>query len=1102
MRVATGLSVRATRAPHPVVLLALTLIMAALPGSVRAQTATGVINGTVTDPKGLPIEGANVVIKDTDTNTESPVTTNDTGRYVAPLLQPDHYEVTVSKDGFATVQNKDISLIVGQTLTIDVQMPLQSQQGTVTVTAATPLIETEKTEQSQAVTEDLVSDLPTNSRRWQDFVLLTPGVTTDGFSGLSSFRGISGLYNNNSVDGANNSQAFFSESRGRASVVAYVYSPDSIREFQVSSSNYSAELGQAVGGTVNAVTKSGTNQFHGDAFWNVRYPSWNALDPATITNDVNSHLPVTQTVHQQNQFGGSLGGPILKDKLFFFATYDGFRKVNPIQYFSTSPAVTTLTCPSTTYVPAATCTNAMNFLLSQLGIAPRDLVQDIGFAKLDYQLNTANHLNALVNFQDWGEPFGYNTSYTVSNGGKGNNGTGATRERFVIASWDSTISNNMLNELRFQWGQDFEYDSANAPGPFFNIGNFIEYGETSALPRPAFPDENRYQVTDNYSLIKGPHTFKMGVDFNFIHEVLINLFQGDGSYSYTTAVALPAAAGCPATTQNTEFCDWLLDVAGVTDIPGDTRAGKHYSTFTQVTDPITHVGKDDFYDDDYAAFIQDTWKVRHNLTLNLGVRYDLQHVPPPPSPNTNTPLLAFYTSTLNIDRGDAAPRIGLAWNFANNTVLRLGFGTFFGKTSNSTYYALRVENGIYQQTISGCSPTASTAALRACAPVAPNVFFTPPGPALAAPFVGALTPTVGIPAPLPGAAGAVHGMPPDFVNPRALEGELTLEHRLPWNVSVSGTYLLTRGEHLPWDADANVAPSTTTRSYDVLNTAGTTVNTYTVPFYTTPLDPSTGIIQAQYSVVNSWYNAMVLTVRKPISSGIEILANYTLSHSLDDGETAGGVTSENTSGATFFGNDSVLNPYNRSEDYGNSDLDQRNRFVASVVWTPPYARNLSNKFERAALDGWILSGILTSASGQPFTPTIGTFTPTGGLAGGMTGAVIGTSASASGGRISWVARNSSTLPGWTNLDFRVAKTFTFRERFNFMVHAEAFNLFNSMIVEDLNPQEFTESAPGGTGCVGHTNACLVPFSSFQVPTTTSGPLLGARQLQVGARFEF
>src|ERR1700683_4325597 len=323
---------REARIAKWVLFLSLSLLASVGIGSAAAQTATGTINGTVTDPQGLSMSGVTVNVKDVDTGTDHIFTSNETGLYVAPLLEPGNYEIVASKDGFNTIEQKGVTLLVAQTLTVDIKMSLKTQEGTVTVTSELPLIETDKTEQSRAITENLVANLPTNGRRWEDFVLLTPGVTTDGTSGLSAFHGISGLYNNNSVDGANHNQAFFSASRGRASVVSYVYSADSIKEFQVGGSNYNAEFGQAVGGIVNAVTKSGTNQYHGDLFYNLRYPSLNALDPLAKTSAAPNGTIATQTVHQKQEFGGSIGGPIWKDKLFFFGTYDGFRKVNPIQY--------------------------------------------------------------------------------------------------------------------------------------------------------------------------------------------------------------------------------------------------------------------------------------------------------------------------------------------------------------------------------------------------------------------------------------------------------------------------------------------------------------------------------------------------------------------------------------------------------------------------------------------------------------------------------------------------------------------------------------------------------------------------------------------------
>ena len=216
---------------------------------------------------------------DTDTGVSRTVTTNAAGSYTATFLQPGHYEVILGGGGFGKVDRKNLVLTVGQTLTVDAALPAGSVTTEVDVTSESPILDTEKTEVSQTIDQNLIANLPVASRNWSAFVLLTPNVTQDGGSGLVSFHGISGLYNQNYVDGANNNQMLFSEARGRASGAPYVYSVDSIKEFQAETSNYSVEFGQAAGGQVNAITKSGTNQIHGDLFYYLRYPDLNALDP-------------------------------------------------------------------------------------------------------------------------------------------------------------------------------------------------------------------------------------------------------------------------------------------------------------------------------------------------------------------------------------------------------------------------------------------------------------------------------------------------------------------------------------------------------------------------------------------------------------------------------------------------------------------------------------------------------------------------------------------------------------------------------------------------------------------------------------------------------
>src|SRR5580704_8153719 len=243
-----------------VVSLTMLVLIAGFAGSASAQVATGALTGTVTDQKGLAMTGVSVVAHNEATGTDSqPVMSNESGLYNFPFLAPGTYDVTASQAGFSTVQQKGILLGVAQTVRIDIQMPVSATQTLVTVTTEIPVLETEKTEQSQNVSENLVSNLPVSSRRWEQFAFLTPGLTPDGATGGMSFHGINSNYNNNSVDGANNNSSYNGSARGGTANEGYTYSGDSVREFQVESGAFNAELGQAAGGSVNAITKSGTS---------------------------------------------------------------------------------------------------------------------------------------------------------------------------------------------------------------------------------------------------------------------------------------------------------------------------------------------------------------------------------------------------------------------------------------------------------------------------------------------------------------------------------------------------------------------------------------------------------------------------------------------------------------------------------------------------------------------------------------------------------------------------------------------------------------------------------------------------------------------------
>ncbi len=289
------------------------------------------------DSTGAVVPGASVVLTNTATGATRTLTTDSEGHYVASFLQPGPYEVVVGGGTFGKVDRKNIPVTVGAPVTVDITLPAASVTTDVTVSSEPPLIDTEKVEGSQVIDQAVISNLPVNSRRFDSFVLLTPNVVPDGNTGLIGYRGISGVYNTNIVDGANNNQQFFSEARGRSIGAPYVFPVDAISEFESSAVGYSAELGGAAGGIINAITKSGGNQFHGDAYEYYRTPGFNALDPYNKFQGRSANNPIflTQPVKVQHQFGVSVGGPIIKDKLFFHFTYDGFRKVTPIVYTST-----------------------------------------------------------------------------------------------------------------------------------------------------------------------------------------------------------------------------------------------------------------------------------------------------------------------------------------------------------------------------------------------------------------------------------------------------------------------------------------------------------------------------------------------------------------------------------------------------------------------------------------------------------------------------------------------------------------------------------------------------------------------------------------------
>lgn len=1097
--------------------LALALVGTSTVGGQGAGTAS--IIGTIKDPKGLVIPGAEVVVRNTDTGAERVLFTNEAGLYSTPLLQPGRYEVRVRKLGFSEMVRQDLSLEVGQTLALDIALPLKAVQETVEVSGAMGSVETVNFGVSQTIDAAKVENLPLNGRRWDNLVLLTPGVSEDGGSGGVSFRGISSLYSNNMVDGADNNQAFFSEARGRTRI-PYGYSLNAIKEFDVTTAVYTAELGRAAGGTVNAITKSGTNEWHGDAFYFIRDDLWLARDP--IAKGSGQPKPD----ERRQQFGGSFSGPVVRQRLFFFLNYDQQKRNFPAvitpssaNFFnSTSPGSQAQRC-SDPNCPAVLA--ALRPLFN--AINPRQGVQQLGIAKVDYAWDRNNRLSGVANILRWDSPNGIFTSPILSTTALAQ-GTDNVANEFLTIAWSRVMASTLVNEARFQYGRDFESQRANASGPSFRfdlIGG-AAFGMRDFLPRVAFPNEKRFQWADNLSWVRNRHQFKTGLDLNHVRDSVRQLFQGGGVYSYLGPDALNRFA---------------RDLRLATTLAPSFS----YSSFSQTVDPVTGRGRGSFRTNDYNFYFQDTLRVRSNLALNFALRYELQQMPAVVRPNPLVP----ETAKLNTDTNNFGHRFGFAWSPGRERkqVIRGGYGLYYGRTPNSTIFVHLFQNGVFQR-IFIFAPSGGVAPCGA--PVVPGIVFPQPD---AAP---ALTPIFGTSGPTPTnefpnlaaflaacgdraeRSGLVTALDPRFVNPAVHQYDLVYERELPWKLIATVSYIGSRGSHLPVFVDANLASPSSTKTYLVLDGGGNIIppSSVTVPFFvvTGPAGENLrprrglGVLVMGKSVINSWYNGLVVRFRRQESRGFSFDAHFTWSQARDNGGVAG-------ANGTFAGTVSPLNPLDFRGEYGLSELDIRKRFVLNLYWIMPFSKWTKSASLKRVVGGWKMSSVWRFQDGRPVAAEVNGRPNCGvGGDGGLTcGAVDGTGVPVNG-RVPFIARNSQfTSPGLITFDLRLAREFKLGDRSRFEFIWEAFNLFNrtnavpSSGLFAVQNRAFDFVAPGGTVLPGlspvictnalavvNFNGCLVqrrpPGTSasdeFLALRSTSNTLYTARQMQFGARIRF
>lgn len=1020
--------------------LAVFCLIALAVGAAFAQSSAGTasIQGVVTDPSGAVIPGVEVAVRNVGTNVGRTVQSNAAGRYEVVALQPGPYEIKASRSGFANLVRTGVTLSVGSRTAVDLALTVSGTVETVTVEANAAAVDTDKTDVSTVVNLNDMLNLPLNGRRWDAFVMTTPGATNDGGFGLISFRGISGLYNNNMIDGMDNNQAFFSEAKGRTRL-SYGVSSEAIREFQVGTSNFSAQYGRSAGGVVNAVTKSGANEIHGSFFYLIRDDSLNAKN--SISAPALRALSLAEKPKdRRQQFGPSVGGALKKDKLFYFLSYDQQKRVFPAVVVPNSTTFFNQTGTAPGFA------NAVSFFQSMQGPQAREGNQWLGLSRIDWNATPRNQISTTLNILRWDSPNGIQTAPTYRYH-ESANGSDVVKNETLIARWTAVVTPSLVSELRFQWGRDFEAQQPNAAGPAVAVTNGFDFGMPNYLPRGAYPDEKRWQISQNFSWLKGRHSLKYGYDYTRVNDLMINLYRGGGEYNaYSTLNAF--ALDC----SNAALPLPLKNCVATPTSGSDGITGKHYTNFYQQFDTAGLNGKTEFATTDLAFYIEDSFKPLSNLTLNFGLRYDLQTVPGLTG-NSDLP----GTMRINTDKNNFGPRVGVSWDpfGKSKTVIRAGAGTYYGRTQNSTMANLITNNGVRFKQYSFIPTTAGS-------PVFPNVLSAIPT----------------------GASGRPDALfaASDFANPLIYQMEFAIEQEVAKDLTVNATYMATRGQRMPLFRDTNLFPQSQTATYTVCadpqvgssTTCSNVARTFTIPF-SSGARPNTnyGYLTIAESTVNTWYHGLILQAKKRFSHGVQFQAGFTISKAQDNGQSS----------QTFSSNNQPSNPFNLRQDYALSDFDQRKRFTTSAMWRPPFSK-LSNKGLRRAFDGFQISTILTLADGKPYSgSTSGNPTPAG-ILGGLYG--VGGSS-----RVPFVGRNTNTYPGFASLDLRLAREFKFGDRFRWQLIAEGFNMINRVNISGITTTQYNVRG-----------AVLFPRTDFQGISATGTNLSRERQLQLGTRFTF
>jgi hypothetical protein len=973
--------------------------------------STGTVRGIVLDPSGSRIAGATVALVNNSTTFHYQQTSDAEGRFAFGLLPPGDYSARVTAEKMSPQLSPFLRVSLGGLTEIQFKLQIAGARENITVSAEPSAVETEPRGVSAVIDERAILNLPLNGRRFTDLSLLTSQATTDprgqnsSSNGDLSFGGIRGFQTSYLVDGGDNNNAFFGQARGRYRA-PYQFSNEVVQEFRVSSNSTSAESGRTGGAVVNVVTKSGSNKLHGTTFYYLRDSTFDARDPGLNIkpND------------QQQQFGFTLGGPLRRNRVFFFGGYDQhiFHEPTVVRFVNgASSVIPQLGAGPVTPGDFEADDQTLVFataaqLTKQAGLYPSKLLGNAGFAKLDVnisqhnqlalRLNTSRYTGANNVFMDPSSPL---TTYGISD-----NGIENVETETATASLTSALSSRTVSHLRAQFSRDLQWSRTNSNTPLTRLPGVLDgFGRSTILPRESH--ENRGHFADTIVREGSRHSWKFGGDalLTKIYDFFPSNFRGEFIFD-------PIRVN-PFTFQP------QLGGLELTPLRAYAHQVPHYyvqNFGSAVSHPDTN---------EYAAFAQDMIRVTDHFDVSVGIRYDLQTFT---TKYLKTNPVWPDSGKVPFNSKDFAPRVGLSYSIGDQRplVARIGYGLFYPRIPQIYNSIIETHNGLTPNSIFLNQTNFYNQQ------VFPQYPFSLVNCAL-------LANSCSVPGNLMQFAETdISAFAHNFRSPEVHQVSVSLERELADRVVGEISYSFVRGQHLIRARDVNLPPPTPVDyplydasgvnllGYGTVNTFATWQNStsFTCPFppcinqLARPV-PQLGSIDVFESAASSVYHGATISIRPQMTHGLYFRLGYTYAHAMDDGQDALVAGRPAT----------VQNSYAPNSERANSVTDERNRFVFSWMYEP-HALNGGQGWLGKLSKGWKNSGVITRGSGRPVDATIAGDANQDGNYGND--------------RLPGARRNSFVGPDYSSTDMRIARRIYSKNGWKLEFTTESFNLFNRL----------------------------------------------------------